>query len=112
MKLTRTTYILLFCIGFGLIARLALFPSVPPGINRDEAALGYNAYSILKTGNDEWGIRFPATFRSFGDYKLPGYMYTLVPFIATFGLNPLAVRLPSLFAGISMIPLAYLFTVR
>ncbi|OGY46187.1 MAG: hypothetical protein A2840_02505 [Candidatus Buchananbacteria bacterium RIFCSPHIGHO2_01_FULL_47_11b] len=96
----------------GLIARISLFPSIPPELNRDEAALGYNAYSILKTGSDEWGARFPITFRSFGDYKLPGYIYTLVPFIATFGLTPLAVRLPSLFAGIALIPLAYFFTVR
>src|SRR3989344_938439 len=112
MKLTKTTYILLFSIMIGLIARISLFPSIPPELNRDEAALGYNAYSILKTGSDEWGARFPITFRSFGDYKLPGYIYTLVPFIATFGLTPLAVRLPSLFAGIALIPLAYFFTVR
>ncbi|HCR92543.1 MAG TPA: hypothetical protein DIU47_01110, partial [Candidatus Pacebacteria bacterium] len=112
MKFTKTTYILIFCIIIGLVARVALFPSIPPELNRDEAALGYNAYSILKTGSDEWGVRFPVTFRSFGDYKLPGYIYTLVPFIAAFGLTPLAVRLPSLLAGVVLIPLAYFFAVR
>lgn len=86
------------------------FPSVPSGLNRDEAALGYNAFSLLKTGKDEWGKQWPVVFRSFGDYKLAGYIYATVPSVGLFGLNALAVRLPSLLAGIAMIPLAYIFT--
>lgn len=82
---------------------------MPPELNRDEAALGYNAYSLVKTGLDEWGKPWPVVFRSFGDMKLPGYIYLLTPFIALFGLQNWVVRLPSLLAGILLIPSTYFF---
>lgn len=81
---------------------------VPPSINWDEASLGYNAYSILQTGKDEWGRSMPITFEAFGDYKLPGYIYTLVPFIAVFGLSEESVRLPSIIFGSLSIIFIYL----
>ena len=52
---------------------------VPPCINADEAAFGYNAYSILKTGKDEYGKFLPLRFESFKDYKLPLYTYLSIP---------------------------------
>ncbi len=79
--------------------RLPFFAQVPTGLNRDEAALGYNAFSILQSGRDEYGTWFPISISSFGDQKLPAYVYALIPFIATFGLHPWVVRLPSLLAG-------------
>ncbi len=71
----------------------------PPSLDWDEAALGYNASSILKTGRDEYGTRFPLFLRSFDDYKPPMYVYLTVPSIALFGLNDWAVRLPSAVLG-------------
>jgi len=65
----------------------------------DEASLGYNAYSILKTGKDEYGMFLPLIFKSFGDYKPGLYIYLTVPFIFLFGLNTLSVRLPSIILG-------------
>jgi len=38
---------------------------VPPGFNADEAAFGYNAYSLLKTGRDEYGTLLPLSIKSF-----------------------------------------------
>ncbi len=87
---------------------LIFWGSVPPSLNWDEASLGYNAYSILKTGRDEWGRVMPLSFEAFGDYKLPGYIYTLVHFEAIFGLHPWVVRLPSQLAGLISIGLLYL----
>ena len=78
----------------------------PPSLNWDETAHGYNAYSILKTGKDEYGNKFPLSFRSFDDYKPPVYTYLVVPSIAIFGLNDFAVRLPSALLG----TLAVIFT--
>ncbi len=87
-----------------LVLRFFSVNGVPPAINWDEASLGYNAYSILNTGKDEWSRVMPLTFEAFGDYKLPGYIYTLTPFIAIFGLNEFSVRLPSmLFGGLSVV---------
>lgn len=73
---------------------------VPPSPDWDEAALGYNAYSILKTGRDEYGTFLPVTLRSYDDYKPPLYMYLTIPSIAIFGLNTWAVRLPSAVMGV------------
>lgn len=104
-------HVVVMCIAvvLGLVLRSIAFPSIPPEVNRDEAALAYNAYSLLQTGKDEWGKPFPIVFQSFGDYKLAGYIYTLIPFVRVFGLSALAVRLPSLLAGLVLIPLMYLF---
>lgn len=89
--------IILIVAGFLRLYRLGL---VPPSPDWDEAALGYNAYSILKTGKDEYGTRLPLTIRSFDDYKPPLYVYLTVPSVALFGLNVWAVRLPSALMGI------------
>jgi len=80
---------------------------IPPSLNWDEAALGYNAYSILKTGNDEYGVRFPLVFRSFGDYKPPFYTYLTIPSILIFGLNEFAVRFPSALFGSLTVLITY-----
>ncbi len=72
----------------------------PPGLTWDEAALGYNAYSILETGRDEYGTFLPLNFKSFGDYKPGLYVYLDVPFVAMLGLNELAVRFPSALFGV------------
>jgi len=56
----------IFFIGF--LIRFYLSSTYPP-LLWDEAALGYNSYSILKTGKDEYGSVLPIIFKSFGDYK-------------------------------------------
>lgn len=85
-----------------------------PSLNPDEAALGYNAYSLLQTGKDEHGVSWPIHFKSFGDYKPGGYIYLDLPFIKILGLNVLATRLPNLFfstlAVFILYKLVYLLT--
>ncbi len=80
----------------------------PPGVLVDEASIGYNAYSIMKTGQDEWGQRNPLTIRAFGDFKPPGYIYAAIPFIKIFGLSPFSVRLPSAIFGVVSVLCLYL----
>lgn len=79
----------------------------PPSLDWDEASTGYNAYSILKTGADEYGNKFPLTFRSFDDYKPPVYIYMDVPSIAFFGLSEVGVRFPSAVLGSLSVLLIY-----
>ena len=74
----------------------------------DEAALGYNAYSILKTGKDEYGIFMPLILKSFGDYKPALYAYAAVLPVGLFGLNEFSVKLPSAVSGVAIIGLVYL----
>ncbi len=79
-----------------------------PALNADEAALGYNAYSLIHTGKDEHGQPWPLVFKSFGDFKPGVYIYLTIPFIKLFGLNVLAVRLPGLILSIVSVYLIYL----
>jgi 4-amino-4-deoxy-L-arabinose transferase-like glycosyltransferase len=88
--------------------RLWKLGSIPPGLTPDEASLGYNAYSILRTGRDEYGKLFPIIFKSFGDYKPGLYVYLTVPFVALFGLSEFAIRLPGALAGVMAVGLIYL----
>ena len=102
-------YILLIIILFlAALLRFYQITNVPPSTQWDETAIGYNAYSILKTGRDEYGQFLPLVFKSFGDYKPGLYIYLTVPSVAIFGLNELAVRIPSALAGIASVWLIYL----
>jgi 4-amino-4-deoxy-L-arabinose transferase-like glycosyltransferase len=87
-----------------LVATLVRFwelGSNPPSLYWDEVALGYNAYAISTTGQDEFGQSFPVTFfRSYGDFKPPLYIYATVPFVHFFGLHPWSVRAPSALFGV------------
>jgi 4-amino-4-deoxy-L-arabinose transferase-like glycosyltransferase len=103
--------LLLAVIVLGSILRFYQLGSNPPSLSWDEASLGYNAYSILKSGKDEFGERYPLSrFIAFGDYKPPGYIYASVPSIWLLGLNEFSIRLPSVLAGIIMMVFTYLLT--
>lgn len=100
---TKFLLIYLCCIAVALAIRLPYFSQIPEGLNRDEAALGYNAYSLLKIGKDEFGQPWPIKITSFGDQKLPGYVYALIPFIAAFDITTTTIRLPSFLSGLVVI---------
>lgn len=92
----------------GIFLRLYKLGEIPNGLYQDETAIGWNAYSILTTGKDEYSQSFPLYFKSFGDYKLPVYIYSTVVSEKLFGLTPFAVRFPSAFFGILTLPIFYL----
>ena len=91
--------LLLLIFSGGLLFRVWQLDKIPPGFTPDEAAQGYSAYSILKTGRDEWGAKFPLNLRSFGDFKPPLQTYLMIPSVAFLGLNEFAVRLPNALLG-------------
>lgn len=103
--------IILICL-LAFLLRIYLLDKIPNSISADEAAFGYNAYSILKTGRDEFGVKYPLFFRSFDDYKNPVYGYLLIPFIKIFGLTEYAIRIPSVISGILVVLLLFLLTKR
>lgn len=105
-------YIVLLSIVFviGVVLRFYKLGIVPEGLHRDEAFLGYNAYSILKTGRDMSGRFFPLHFESFL-YSPAGYSYFSIPFIGIFGLNAFSVRFASALFG-SLTVLMIYFLVR
>lgn len=81
---------------------------IPPGLSNDEANIGYEAWSIATTGNDQWGNHFPITFEGFGNWSLPIYIYMLAPFIKIFGPTILAVRILSLISAIALSGFSYI----
>lgn len=92
--------VLLSIVLLAYVLRVYHVSVIPPSLSWDEASIGYNAYSILKTGYDEHHKKFPIdTFVAFGDYKPPLAIYLTVPSVLLFGLNEFAVRFPSVIAG-------------
>ncbi len=107
MSRAKLTLVLILIVG--VILRFYGLDKNPPSLNWDEVSHGYNAYSILKTGQDEWGQLLPITnFRAYGDYPTPLYMYLSMPGILLFGLNEFSIRLPSALFGSLMIIVVYL----
>ena len=103
VKFVDNNRYLISIVIFGSILRLTFTTVNPPSLNWDEVSHGYNAYSILETGKDEWGVRLPLIFKAYGDFKLPVYIYITAISEFLLGLNVLAVRLPSILAGITSI---------
>lgn len=103
IKISKNNFFIFAFLSTILIAVFLRFYQLglnPPSLTWDEASIGYNAYSILKTGADEYGNKFPLSIRSFDDYKPPLYIYLTVLPIALFGLNEFSVRLPSAIIGV------------
>lgn len=90
--------VIIFALAFFL--RLFMISSVPPSPSLDEVSIGYNAYSILKTGADEFGYKFPLLLRAYDDWRPALYVYLVIPFVALLGLSAEAVRLPSVFLSL------------
>ena len=103
------TRIVLSCILIaGFLVRIVWLDRFPVGFTPDEASFGYDAFSILKTGKDQWGHTFPLVLESFGDFKAPLYSYILIPFVALFGLSRPIVRLPNALLGTAAVYVTYL----
>src|SRR5438067_1428184 len=113
MKFIKKYYILFCLISIFILAvflRFYQLSDIPSGLTNDEADIGYDAYSLAKTGHDQWNQFLPISgFIGFGDYRLPLYTYLVVPSVIAFDLSTFAVRFPSaLFGAISTL-LMYFF---
>lgn len=111
--LMRSKYLIILFLILALASFLRLWKlgEVPISPDWDEVSLGYNAYSIMQTGRDEYGAFLPVVLRSYDDYKPALYSYLTIPSIKLFGLNTWAVRLPSAIFGILAV-LATFFLVK
>jgi len=98
----RRRYFLIAILVVTLLAGVIRFNAIqnfPVSLYWDEAAIGYNAYSILQTGKDEYGKLLPLLFTSYNDYKSPGYIYLTALSVKAFGLNEFSIRFTSAFLG-------------
>jgi len=104
MKKTLTIILFVAIFFLGAFLRFYDLGKVPNSLDWDEVSWGYNAYSILHTGKDEYGAVLPLSFKAFGDYKQPVYVYADVIPVQLFGLNAFSVRFPNaLFGSLSII---------
>ncbi len=95
----KKRFFIVVILFLAFILRFYQLGKVPISLEWDEVALGYDAYSILHTGRDQFGKFLPLTFRSLDDYKPPIYGYAVVPSVLIFGLNEFGVRFPSALFG-------------
>lgn len=108
MERFRSTTFLIFILIVSFLLRFVFLARFPVSLSIDEVIIGYDSYSLLKTGRDHWGEFLPLAFRSIGDYKPPVLVYLMIPAVAIFGLNEFGIRFTVALIG-SISPLiAYL----
>ncbi len=95
-------------LALAFVLRIVALDKYPIGFTPDEASFGYDAYSLLETGKDQWGSSWPLVFKSFGDYKAPIYTYLAMPFVALLDLTKVSVRLPNALLGVGAIYVVFL----
>ena len=106
-------FLLLLILLLAIILRFWQLGQNPPSLTWDEAAWGYNAYSLGVDGKDEFGRFLPLNYlESFGDFKPPMYAYLDVVPIKLFGLTEFATRFPSAFFGVLTVLITYFLTKR
>jgi len=101
-------YLIYFILFLALFLRVWKLNEVPVSLFGDEAEVGYQAYSILKTGRDYYGNFMPLHFHSLAEWRTPLYLYSAVPTVGLFGINALGVRLPAVIFGVGCIYALYL----
>jgi hypothetical protein len=110
--LTLIRVVSLVSIVAGSAARIFDFGSSPPGLNQDEASIGYEAWSLLHYGIDRNGVSWPVHLIAYGGGgSNASYAYLAIPFVA-FGLSPLTVRLPMLVSALASLPLIWIVARR
>lgn len=109
----KKEHLLITCIIIlAALLRLFYLNRIPSGFIPEEVSTGWNAYSLLKTGRDEWGVSLPIIFRETGGFKLALNSYLIVPLMWVFGLNEFSVRFSTAIGGILAVFLTYIVSRR
>ncbi len=95
-----TLFIFTLILFLTIFFRFYILFSVPSHPTLDEVSIGYNAFSILQTGKDEFGNRFPILLRAYDDYRPALYVYLVIPFVSLTGLSVESVRLSSVILSV------------
>jgi 4-amino-4-deoxy-L-arabinose transferase-like glycosyltransferase len=105
--MSKTNIALILITLLAAVLRFWHLGSVPVSPDWDEAAWGYNAFSLLHTGRDEYGKLLPIVLQSFNVFPPALYAYLTIPAVALLGLTTFATRAPSAFFGVLSVVLTY-----
>lgn len=100
--------ILIAILLIATVLRFVWLDKYPVGLFGDEVDVGYQAYSLLKTGKDYMGQTLPTYIHSLSEWRAPLFIYATVPSIALFGLNEWGVRGAAALFGVLGVLLTYL----
>ena len=109
------TILLLACVSTVVLFTVFRFQHLstsPPGFFVDESSIGYDAWHVLQTGRDEHQVRLPLYFESFGEYKNPIFIYSVIPSIYFEGLSVESVRLTAAWWGTAAIGVFVFLSLR
>lgn len=91
------------------VLRLWGLSDVPPGLNVDEAANGWNAYCLARTLHDQHGVFLPVLDSAgYGQGLSTLLLYVMAPFVGLLGPTTFAIRLPGVIAGVVTVWLVFL----
>lgn len=99
--------LILAILLLGAALRMTALEQSPPGFYFDETSEAYDAYSLWRTGRDQHGAVLPIALRSFNDYRMALFSYSLAPLVGLGGLSVFTARLGSAFWGILVIAATY-----
>jgi 4-amino-4-deoxy-L-arabinose transferase-like glycosyltransferase len=111
--MSRKLYLVVFVVVFTIASILRLYKlgQIPVSLYWDETAMMVDAQSIAETGKDMHGNSpIQAIFPSYGDYKLPTYIWLSSFLFKIFSPNEALLRLPSALTGIGTLIVVFLLS--
>lgn len=105
MKNNTSIWIAIVCIVLvAIFLRFFQLGLVPVSLYWDETAMLLDAKVLAATGKDMHGNSWlQSLFPSYGDYKLPVYIWLATLSVKLFGVSDFALRLPSALAGVGSV---------
>ena len=97
-------------LALALVLRIGMTDKIPPELFGDEIDVGYQSFSLLKTGKDLYRQILPIYVRSLSEPRAPLLMYATVPSVAILGLNEYGVRTPEVVFGVLGILIFFILT--
>lgn len=97
-------------LALALVLRIGMINKIPPELFGDEIDVGYQAYSLLKTGRDLYNQAMPFYIKSLSEPRAPLLMYSTVPSVAALGLNEYGVRVPEVIFGVLGVLIFFVLT--
>jgi 4-amino-4-deoxy-L-arabinose transferase-like glycosyltransferase len=112
-KLSEFKLIAIVIFLIAIATRLTALGQIPGSLYWDEAAMLVDAKAVSQTGHDMHGRPwFQILYPSYGDFKLPVYIWLASASVKLLGITEFALRLPSAISGIAMVGVAGLLAYR